>query len=180
MNSLQYLLYESIADLPIKERALKFASFIHRRQLRKYETDDIGNKLPYIVHPKSVSNILMKWGKNDTIQAIGILHDTVEDGKFPAMTKKLINKYFGSKILRSILYLTHDKSDSYNDYILDLSKQNKLAFIVKMADMTSNLQTSPSKKQIIKYANGIKFLIDNGVRPIPSNLKAIAKKYSTK
>lgn len=172
------LLETSFNDLSILDKAIRFATFVHRQQYRKYEKDETGKPLPYIVHPKSVLNILKKWGEPEKLQAIGVLHDTVEDSKFPDITQNLIKKVFGNEMLGTILNLTHTKNIPYNSYILDLSKRDKNAFKVKMADMMSNIQTQPSKKQLIKYANGIQYLIDKNIKQIPIELQHIADKYS--
>lgn len=172
-NIKQNLLFElAMSELPIYQRALKFADFIHRNQGRKYNPND-----KYMVHPIAVSLILDQWGYNENYQAIAILHDTIEDATNVSATINLIKKYFGDKILSIIKLLSHDKSESYNKYLLDLAKTNKEAFIVKMADMWNNLHDNPSKKQTLKYANAIKYLADNGIKITPDKIVKYLSPY---
>ena len=40
-------------------------------------------------------------------------------------------------------------------------KQNKLAKSVKIADMLDNISDKPTEKQILKYAKGLAFLLED-------------------
>lgn len=167
MNNIRHTfhLYEdSITSLDLYSRALKFASFIHRNQNRKY------SNAKYITHPISVSMILSQWGYNNEYQSIGLLHDTIEDASNQSVVEKAIKKYFGNSIYKIIKLLSHDKSIDYNSYLLKLARANKIAFIIKMADMWSNLHNHPSNKQINKYSNALTYLYENGIK-LPKQMK---------
>jgi (p)ppGpp synthase/HD superfamily hydrolase len=168
----KFRLFEmSLIELPLYSRALKFADYIHRHQTRKYS----GEK--YLVHPLAVSFILNQWGYNKWYQSIALLHDTVEDAENIPKTIEFIKKYFGDKILKVIKLLSHDKSMDYSKYLLQLAKKDKDAFIIKMADMWNNLNDNPSEKQKLKYSFAIKYLLDNNVKNIPTNIINMTKPY---
>jgi guanosine-3',5'-bis(diphosphate) 3'-pyrophosphohydrolase len=73
----------------------------------------------------------------DTIQAIALLHDTIEDTE---ITWVDLNKLFNKKIADSVFLLSHDnENQDYNDYIVNLiNKGNKESLIVKLADLKFN------------------------------------------
>jgi len=160
----------AMLELPVYQRALKFADFIHREQSRK----STGDK--YINHPIAVSMILSQWGYNTWYQSVAILHDVIEDAKNVSVASNLIKKYFGNKIYDTIELLSHTPNIEYNEYLLQLAKKDKSAFIIKMADMWSNLNDNASKKQLLKYSNAIKFLLDNDIKDIPQRLITLSKK----
>jgi len=171
----QLLFEKAMSELPLYPRALKFADYIHRNQIRKYS----GEK--YINHPLAVSFILNQWGYNTWYQAIALLHDVVEDANNVQATIKLIKKYFGNKILKIVKSLSHDKSKvNYQEYLLNLAQTDKNAFIIKTADMWSNLNDNASVKQILKYSKAIKYLVDNNIKNIPKRLLNLSNKVLSK
>ena len=90
--------------------------------------------LPYILHPLYVMNNV------DGIEAkiVAILHDILED--------TIINEQdlficgFDLNIIKSIIALTKIKGESYDDYLIRV-KNNVLARVVKLADLSHNMDT---------------------------------------
>lgn len=73
--------------------AIEFAVKAHSGQYRKV------NKVPYIVHPLSVMQILMENGCSEEIAVAGVLHDTVED---TGVSLQDIRQKFGETIARLV------------------------------------------------------------------------------
>lgn len=55
------------------DRALAFASDLHREQLRK------GTAIPYVAHLLAVASIALEHGANETEAIAALLHDAIED-----------------------------------------------------------------------------------------------------
>ena len=53
-------------------KAIEFAQLAHKGQYRK------GTKLPYIIHPLGVMEILLRENASEEVVIAGILHDTLE------------------------------------------------------------------------------------------------------
>lgn len=109
------------------ERAEEFATLMHSGQL-----DRAG--APYIEHPRAVAAKVE--GKTEKI--VAWLHDTVEDTD---ATIEQIESLFGDEVARAVALLTHDKRDSYMDYVRKI-KGNEIARKVKMADLSHNMDVS--------------------------------------
>lgn len=153
--------------------AKQLARDVHKGQWRKK------SPLPFIVHPLRVYHRIKKMGFSKVHQLVAILHDTVEDSPNPPLTIKKIKELFGSKVVKLILYLSHDKNVNYNVYLLNLAKMSSVALDVKMLDMLDNLIDSPSKKQLLKYAKALYYLEENGVE-INSKIKNKLYQYVKK
>ena len=80
--------YPNFKNKEIK-KALEFAALAHAGQKRK------GTNIPYIVHPVSVTMILISVGCSNEEIVAGLLLDTIEDTK---ITLDDINSKFGSEI----------------------------------------------------------------------------------
>ena len=86
---------------------------------------------PYILHPMRV---MLRFDDPD-LQAVAVLHDTVERG---GVTPKDLRKAnLGAAIVRAVMLLTHDPASSYADYVVRL-KRNRMARAVKIADLLDN------------------------------------------
>ena len=92
----------------------------------------------------------------EAILTLGWLHDTLEDTE--ETIDSLYAKGIPRDVLNNLLILTRDPKKSYEEY-LDLIASSPIATIVKIADMTSNLNDSPTEQQKTKYEKGLKFLI---------------------
>lgn len=74
-------------------RAIETAAAAHAGQYRK------GTRIPYIVHPLGVAEILIRAGCAEEVVAAGILHDTVED---TSLTIGDIGRDFGDRVARLV------------------------------------------------------------------------------
>ena len=111
----------------------------------------------YINHPKAVSKLLN--GEKEKICAY--LHDVLEDTDFSEHSLRIL---FGDEIVDTLLILTHDKNESYDDYIVRIST-SPIAKAVKIADLTHNsdlsrLNTVSDKdyERYKKYQKALSFL----------------------
>ena len=98
--------------------------------------------VPYIFHPMHVAEQMAT--ERECI--VALLHDVVED---TSVTISDLSKYFDEEVIEAIKLLTHDKKDSYTDYIKKI-KPNPLARKVKLADLKHNSVTSRLEKVTIK------------------------------
>ena len=126
-------------------RAIEIAKLAHKGQL-----DKAGR--PYFEHAQAVceiaSDIILSWDEkydDFLIQAkiVSYLHDVIED------TSLTINDLWGSKVptdcILAIETLTKKGGQNYWDYLAEV-KLNKLATVVKIADLTHNSDLSRLEK----------------------------------
>lgn len=126
-------------------KALKFSAQKHINHKRKN-----GNN--YIIHPIRVSQEVF----TETQKVIALLHDTLEDTE---TTYEELKKEFGVEIAHAVLVLTKTNNESYEEYI-ERVKTNPDATAVKIADISDNLNDSPSKNAIIKSAKALTVLLE--------------------
>lgn len=111
------------------QNALEIATMAHKNVIRR-------NGDPYIFHVLRVANNSL-FVRTKTQKTAAILHDVIEDTPFDA--KFLKEKGISEDVLEILSYLTHDKENvSYKDYI-DKICTNLDAMLVKLADLTDNL-----------------------------------------
>ena len=108
-------------------KAEKFAEMMHEGQV------DLSNR-PYIEHPKAVASMV----EGDVEKVVAFLHDVVED---TLVDVEDIREGFGDEVAEAVDVLTRKKGVSYMDYIKGV-KENKIARVVKMADLTHNMDVS--------------------------------------
>lgn len=109
--------------------ALEIATLAHKNVIRR-------NGDPYIFHVLRVANN-SRFVKTKSQKTAAILHDTIEDTPFDETF--LREKGISEEVLKILSYLTHDKDNvSYDDYI-DRICENVDAMLVKLADLTDNL-----------------------------------------
>ena len=89
---------------------------------------------PYYLHPFAVAAKVS--GEAAVITAL--LHDVLEDTDYPP---EKLREQFGTEIYAALQALNHHKGESYSDYIGRVI-QNRLAAIVKKADMEHNMDLS--------------------------------------
>src|SRR5690606_3359254 len=100
------------------EKAISIAVDAHEGQ-----TDKAGQ--PYMLHVLTV----MLMGRTIDEKICGVLHDVIEDTKISIDYLKHCG--FPDHILGALQLLTHDKNDTYDQYIRKISK-NPLATDVKL------------------------------------------------
>ena len=134
-------------------RAYETAAQAHRGQVDKAGTD-------YINHPLTVAANV---GKNISAIIVALLHDVAEDTSLTVdeMAKKIP---LTVDEIQALKLLTHDEKFSYPDYVAKI-KSNKLATVVKRADLKHNSDLSriknPTPKdfaRVEKYKAALKIL----------------------
>ncbi|WP_313120934.1 GTP pyrophosphokinase [Proteiniclasticum ruminis] len=115
---------EELLKLPEFERALILASFYHSGVLDK------GGE-PYILHVLRV--MLPMETKEEKI--IALLHDLLEDTALTA--EDLLERGFSSSIVDSVLLLTRNEEEGYEEYIRRLA-EDPLSRRVKLSDLKDN------------------------------------------
>lgn len=128
--------------------ARNFAQMAHTGQFRR------DNKTPYFQHVDGVARLVQPQ-KPDYI-ATAYLHDVIEDTSYSSMDLTKVG--FPKIVVNAVLILTKFDHIFYEEY-LKLIKMNAIARAVKIADMTYNLNDTPTDKQKKKYEEGIKFLL---------------------
>ena len=88
------------------EKALVYATAMHQGQIRK------GTKIPYIMHPYEVMEILKENNCTAEVIIAGVLHDIKEDTN--AQPEEIKN-LFGENVLKLILAESEDKTKSWKE-----------------------------------------------------------------
>lgn len=127
--------------------APEIAALAHAGQFRR---DGV---TPYIKHPEKVASF---FEKGSVEWNVAWLHDVVED---TSMTLEELDSYnLPSGVVTNVYWLTHRKSESYQEYIERLARGG-IARKVKIADIFANLSDNPTERQKIKYADALKILL---------------------
>lgn len=87
---------------------------------------------PYILHPLRV----MFAFRSERERIVAVLHDAMEDGDYSL--EDLRNDNFPEDIIEAIDCLTKRENESYEEFIVRVSK-NRLASRIKIADLRDNL-----------------------------------------
>ena len=101
--------------------------------------------MPYIYHLSRVAEVSKSFGRlyvgidNDTLTAVSWLHDILED--CPGWSVLHIIQLFGDDIAEAVLVITKKQGQAYEEYIKQV-KSNRYARIVKIADLTDNMDIS--------------------------------------
>lgn len=145
--------------------AIHFAKKIHKDQV------DLG-KQPYINHPlRAAGRVLAEnGGVNCNLQEVelaiitALLHDTIEDAEKNVDVITVIKSIGGWQCLMAVKCLTKEEGETYETYIERVSR-NRLATVVKMADLQDNLdpsrvlkETPGTLKRREKYEKALNFL----------------------
>lgn len=133
--------------------AFAFAAKHHDRQVRK------GTRLPYLTHPANVAVILTRYGRDEETIVAGILHDVVEDCVNEDYTQQMLEERiaskFGDEVLRTVLAITHRKTDD---------EGNQLSSEDRKADYLERLAQAPERARWVcaadKIHNGRSILAD--------------------
>lgn len=91
---------------------------------------------PYISHPRAVARILEDWQLDEKHQIVGVLHDVIEDTKLTA--DDLRKAGFSTEIVEAIVAISKVEGEDYDVYLKRVIN-NRLAKVVKLADLTHNL-----------------------------------------
>lgn len=138
------------------EKAIEYATKMHQGQYRK------GTKIPYIVHPIEVMQILKENNANPTTIICGLLHDTVEDT--PATVEE-IEKLFGEEVAKIISVESENKQLPYRErkaeHMSRVKNGSYQAKMVNCADKLSNIKSLYADQLLIgdehwKRFNGTK------------------------
>ncbi len=100
-----------------------------------YQLDKSGK--PYIEHPRTVASMVE--GENCKITAF--LHDIVEDTNIDI---EILKTNFPNEVVEAILAMTHSLGEDYFNYVRRV-KTNAIAKVVKVADLTHNMDLSRFK-----------------------------------
>ena len=113
------------------EKAILIATKTHKGQV-----DKAGE--PYILHPLRV---MMSVNSLEE-KIVAVLHDVIEDSDM--LPTYLFKFGFSEEIIDALEYLTKRKGEKYQDFIIRVS-DNRLATIVKLADLNDNMNLSRIK-----------------------------------
>jgi guanosine-3',5'-bis(diphosphate) 3'-pyrophosphohydrolase len=127
-----------MSDIALLLRAIDFAAYRHRKQVRKGSEG-----VPYVSHPVAVAELIARVGRVTDIVTLvaAILHDTIEDTE---TTAEEIAAHFGANVRDVVLELTDDKSLPKEErkrlQIVHAPKSSKRAKIVKLGDKIVNVR----------------------------------------
>ena len=114
--------------------------------------------IDYIKHPETVASFVA----TDEEKAVAYLHDVIEDTSLTLLDLK--KEGFSKNIIEAVDILTKKKGQDYQTY-LNSVKENKLARVVKLADLRHNSDltrlidiTEKDRERKEKYQKAIDFL----------------------
>ena len=134
------------------EQARQIAEQAHAGQFRR---DGV---TPYVTHPERVARRVA--GDPDA-EAVAWLHDVLEDTD--ETEEALLAAGVTQHIIDAVTVMTKAPSIDYDAYLARI-KSNPLACKVKVQDMLDNLSDAPTERQIVKYARGLLFLLEDKAR----------------
>lgn len=88
-----------LQQLPLARAALAYASDLHQGQRRQSDA------APFLLHPLEVAALLHNAGYAETIVAVGVLHDAIEDGD---ADPDELRARFGDDVTNLVAALTED------------------------------------------------------------------------
>ena len=153
-------------------KALNIAAEAHRNQERR------GTKLPYIIHPVTVSFLLAKYKTSKYLEELScasILHDCIED---TTLTFDDINNSFGPMVASLVFELTSDtdiiKEVGKNRYLMTkMTGMSSYGLTLKLCDRLANIMDGPSDQYQIDTTNLVKHIRKN--RKLTKTQKRIIK-----
>ena len=135
------------------KKALKLCFDAHRDQ-----TDKSG--MPYVFHPFHLAEQM----PDEATTVVALLHDVVEDTEYTL--EDLAKMGFSSDVIEAISLMTHSPNVPYMEYVAEI-KANKIARIVKLADLRHNSDASRldcvtpyDEERAEKYKKAIELLED--------------------
>ncbi len=123
------------------DRALVFASALHRQQLRK------GSDTPYVAHLLGAASIALEHGANEDEAIAALLHDSIEDqgGEDAESLRRQLRNEFGEAVLAIVEGCTDtDVSpkppwrERKEDYVAHLESASRSVLLVSASDKLYN------------------------------------------
>lgn len=133
------------------ERATQLALEVHTDQVDKGDS-------PYILHPLRVLCAVEKYirplkvSDRESVLCSAVLHDCIEDTKDKDVMYVLIEKEFGTTVIKTVDSLTRRQNETWKTYI-DRLKNYWAPRIIKIADLEDNLDDSRLKEITDKDIN---------------------------
>lgn len=112
---------------PLTCEAMKIAYRAHHGQFDK-------SGIPYIFHPIHLAEQM----PDELTTCVALLHDIVEDTN---LTLDDLKAVFPEAVTDAVALMTHNPEVPYMEYVLAI-KENPIARIVKIADLTHNSDVS--------------------------------------
>ncbi len=138
--------HEKASMMDLLFKAVDFAQKVHFGQYRK------ARKVPYIVHPLGVMEILSLYTDDEELLAAAILHDVVED---TPTTVSDIYKNFGSRVAFLVNAVSEqDKKDSWENrkrealHSLSSVKEEEI-LMLSCADKLHNLRSIEEDRNML-------------------------------
>jgi (p)ppGpp synthase/HD superfamily hydrolase len=135
-------------------RAFEIASEIHKGQFRW------DGKTPYIFHCLRVCFKM----DTDEEKTVAILHDAIEDHPDRISFDILEKEGFSKDVIESLVLLTHDKKDDYEQYIKYVGC-GRICRKVKIADLEDNMRldevghiSEKHRERLNKYLKAHRYL----------------------
>lgn len=128
---------------------------------------------PALLHPLAVA---LKGG-NDKERIVGVLHDVVEDSACTLSELESIG--VDKDIVGTLKTLTHNKPDSYDDYLLNIIHSGDIvAMRVKRNDLLHNIarndESTERKKKIKAKHTKALLLIEKALQLIEKTLETLS------
>ncbi len=126
---------------PLLISAIELASMWHEGQMRKHPT----MRIPYIVHPVTVSFLLQREEYDDEVVCAGLLHDVIEDCD---VTKEELAEKLSPRIADLVSWVTELPKEQYSwserktAYRERLAQAPLEALAIACADHVANLHSS--------------------------------------
>lgn len=134
------------------ELARQLAKEYHKGQVDKAGVDYFNGHITSVVN--GVNTLEEK--------IVAYLHDILEDTELSYLDLMVLE--FSDKVINAVMFLTKDKKEKYEDYLKRV-KSNELARVVKLSDLTNNMDlsrlkeiTEVDKKRLEKYKKAYKYL----------------------
>lgn len=108
------------------EKAIEIATQAHHGQVDKFGA-------PYIGHVMRVMNM----GRTEEEKICGVLHDVVEDTEWTF--EGLATAGFAPDIIAALRCVTKQSENEDYDHFVQRTLQNRLACLVKLNDLTDNM-----------------------------------------
>lgn len=154
-------------------RGIEIALSVHRNQYRKG-----GCKPPYIVHPISVLNRMLRWGIVESMLLTATpLHDAVEDSDNPDQTVLQIREHCGPVVMGYVSEMTcvGDKAI----YMESFQTKSVGALFMKLADRLCNVDDFLQDKSTKNYAKKYFRKADPVFAAFLSRAEECMEKYGT-
>jgi len=114
-------------------------------------------KTPYISHPAAIARALIQQGYGEDYVVVAWLHDVLEDTH--VTDEQLIAGGIPERLVDAVKAISKKDNQRYLDYILEV-KDDEIARVVKIADITHNLSDLRPGSMRQKYELAIYILED--------------------